>query len=71
MPMIGVISGVVTPKDKIMSNPLARLKVRMFSKLIFQVANQKPAVFVFTDVYKKFRDICEEEQRLLDSNLKY
>ena len=40
--------------------------------LIFQVASQKPAVFFFTDVYKKFRDICEEEHcRLLDSNLKY
>ena len=40
--------------------------------LIFQVASQKPAVFFFTDVCKKFRDICEEEHcRLLDSNLKY
>ena len=32
MPMTGVISGVVTPKDKTKSNPLARLKVRIFSK---------------------------------------
>ena len=32
MPIIGVISGVVTPKDKNKSNSLARLKVRIFSK---------------------------------------
>ena len=32
MPMTGVISGTVTPKDKTKSNPLARVKVRMFSK---------------------------------------
>ena len=34
MPMTGVISGVVTPKDKINSNPIARLKVRIFSKSV-------------------------------------
>ena len=34
MSMTGVISGFVTPKDKIKSNPLARLKVRMFSKSV-------------------------------------
>ena len=34
MPMTGVISGVVTPKDKTKSNPLARLKVRIFSKSV-------------------------------------
>ena len=40
--------------------------------LISQVASQKPAVFFLKDVYKKFRDTCEEEHcRLLDSNLKY
>ena len=32
MPMTGVISGTVTPKDKTKSNPLASVKVRMFSK---------------------------------------
>ena len=32
MPITGVISGTVTPKDKTKSNPLARVKVRMFSK---------------------------------------
>ena len=32
MPIIGVISGFVTPKDKSKSNPLARLKVRIFLK---------------------------------------
>ena len=31
MPMTGVISGVVKTKDKTKSNPLARLKVRIFS----------------------------------------
>ena len=34
MPMTGVISGVVTPKDKNKSNHLARLKVRIFSKSV-------------------------------------
>ena len=34
MPMTGVISGVTTPKDKTKSNPLARLKVRIFSKSV-------------------------------------
>ena len=34
MPMTGVISGVVTLKDKTRSNPLARLKVRIFSKSV-------------------------------------
>ena len=34
MPMTGFISGVVTPKDKTKSNPLARLKVTIFSKLV-------------------------------------
>ena len=34
MPMTGVISGVVTPKDKTKSNPLARLKVRIFTKSV-------------------------------------
>ena len=32
MPMTGVISGVITPKDNTKSNPLARLKVSIFSK---------------------------------------
>ena len=32
MPMTGVISGFVTPKDKTKSNLLAKLKVRIFSK---------------------------------------
>ena len=34
MPMTGVISGVFTPKDKTKSNPVARLKVRIFSKYV-------------------------------------
>ena len=34
IPMTGVISGVVTPKDKTKSNPLARLKVRIFTKSV-------------------------------------
>ena len=34
MPMTGVISGVITPKDKTKSNPLAILKVRLFSKSV-------------------------------------
>ena len=34
MPMTGVISGVVTPKDKTKSNPLARQKVRTLSKSV-------------------------------------
>ena len=34
MPMTGVISGVTTPKDKSKSNPLTRLKVRIFSKSV-------------------------------------
>ena len=34
MTMTGVISGVVTHKDKTKSNPLARLKVRNFSKYV-------------------------------------
>ena len=32
MPMAGVISGLVRAKGKTKSNPLARLKVRIFSK---------------------------------------
>ena len=32
MPMTEVISGLVTPKDKTKSNPLAKLDVRIFSK---------------------------------------
>ena len=34
MPMTGVLSGVVTPKDKAKSNPLARGIVRIFSKSV-------------------------------------
>ena len=34
MSMTGVISGVVTPKDKTKSNLLARLKARIFSKSV-------------------------------------
>ena len=34
MPMTGVISGVVTSKDKTKSNLLATLKVRIFSKSV-------------------------------------
>ena len=34
MPMAGVISGVVTSKDKTKSNPLGREKVRMLSKCV-------------------------------------
>ena len=34
MPMTGVISGVVTRKDKTKSKSLARLKVRTFSKSV-------------------------------------
>ena len=34
MPMTEVISGVVTPKDKTRLNPLARLKVRIFTKSV-------------------------------------
>ena len=34
MPMTGVISGVVTCKDKTKSNSLARLKDRTFSKSV-------------------------------------
>ena len=34
MPMTGVISGLLTPKGKTKSNPLARLKVRIFSKSV-------------------------------------
>ena len=33
MPMTGVISGVIKPKNKTKSNSLARLKVRIFSKI--------------------------------------
>ena len=34
MPMTGVVSGVVTPKDKTKPNPFARLKVGIFSKSV-------------------------------------
>ena len=34
MPMTGVISGVVTPKDKTNSDPLAGEKVRILSKSV-------------------------------------
>ena len=34
MPMTGVISGLLTPKCKTKSNPLARLKVRIFPKSV-------------------------------------
>ena len=34
MPMTGIIIVVVTPKDKTKSNPLVRLKVRIFSKSV-------------------------------------
>ena len=34
MAMSGVVSGVVTSKDKTKSNPLPRLKVRIFSKSV-------------------------------------
>ena len=34
MPMSGVIGGVITPEDKTKSNPLATLKVRIFSKSV-------------------------------------
>ena len=34
MPMTGVISGFVTPKDKTKSKPLGRVKVRNFSKYV-------------------------------------
>ena len=34
MPMTGVISEVVTSKDRTKSNPVARLKVRIFSKSV-------------------------------------
>ena len=34
MPMIAIISAVVTFKDKSKSNPVARLKVRIFSKSV-------------------------------------
>ena len=34
MSMTGVVSGVVTPKDKTKSNPLAREKVRILSKSV-------------------------------------
>ena len=34
MPMTGVISGLVTAKGKTKSNPLTRLKVRIFSKSV-------------------------------------
>ena len=34
MPMTRVISGFVTPKDKTKSNPLPRIKVRMFWKIV-------------------------------------
>ena len=34
MPMTGVISGVDTPTGKTKSKPLARLKVRIFSKAV-------------------------------------
>ena len=33
-PMTGVISAVVTPKDKTKSNSHAKLKVRIFSKFV-------------------------------------
>ena len=32
--MTGVISGVIIPKGKNKSNPLARLKVKIFSKSV-------------------------------------
>ena len=34
MPMTGVISEVVRPKGKTKSKPLARLKLRIFSKSV-------------------------------------
>ena len=34
MPMTGVISGFVTPKDKTKAKPLGRVKVRNFSKYV-------------------------------------
>ena len=40
--------------------------------LMFQVAIQNPGLFSFTDVYKFFIDICEEEPcRVLACSLKY
>ena len=39
MPMTGVISGVDTPKDKTKSNPLAGLKVRIFSKPVLSFSS--------------------------------
>ena len=37
--MSGVISGVITPKDKIKLNPLAREKDRIYSKSVVQYQN--------------------------------
>ena len=34
MPITEGISGVVTPKDKIMSNPIARLKLKIYLKSV-------------------------------------
>ena len=39
MPMTRVISGVVAPKDKTKSNPLARPKIRIFSKSMLRKVN--------------------------------
>ena len=53
MPMSGVISGFIRPKEKAMSNPLAKLKVRIFRKFLVSPSVIKMREFTLP---KKFTD---------------
>ena len=64
MPMTGVISGVITPKDKTKSNPLARLKVRIFSKSVVSFLYSGCIFYDYIFHFAEFANIDARKARI-------
>ena len=73
MPMTGVISGVVTPKDKTKTNPLARQKVRTLDIIPCFNVKWNP-IFYFIYIHSYCRNISLLSLvflRYIQNNLEY
>ena len=64
MPMTGVISRVITPKDKTTSNPLARLKVRIFSKSVVSFLYSDCIFYDYIFHFAEFANIDARKARI-------
>ena len=64
MPMTGVISGFITPKEKTTPNPLARLKLRIFSKSVVSFLYSDCIFYDYIFHFAEFANVDARKTRI-------